>query len=116
MTVSPRKTKAKTIDVDKLSLKDLMELDQKVQKAIATIKEHERADLKSKIEKMAAESGFAMSELFTAPRRGVPKGSTLTPKYANPDNASETWAGRGRKPKWLVAKMDKSGSIDKFLI
>ena len=28
-------------------------------------------------------------------RRGV------TPKYRNPDNPAETWAGRGRKPKWV---------------
>ena len=54
----------RAINVDKLSLKDLMELDLKVQKAIGAAKERERADLKKKIEKMAAESGFAVNELF----------------------------------------------------
>lgn len=105
----------RAINVDKLSLKDLMELDLKVQKAIASAKERERADLKAKIEKMAAQSGFAVSELFGT-GRGGPKGRTVAPKYVNPDNASETWTGRGRKPKWLVAKLGKGVSIDKFLI
>jgi DNA-binding protein H-NS len=93
-----------------------MELDLKIQKAIAPIKERERADLKAKIEKMAAESGFAMSELFGGDSRSSLKGRTVAPKYANPDNSAETWTGRGRKPKWLIAKIGKSGSVDQFLI
>ena len=103
------------INVDKLSLKDLMELDLKVQKAIVTAKERERAALKLKIEQIATESGFAVNELFGS-GRGGPKGRTVAPKYANPANAGETWTGRGRKPKWLVAKLGKGVSIEKFLI
>jgi DNA-binding protein H-NS len=34
----------------------------------------------------------------------------------NPDNPGETWAGRGRKPKWLVAKLDKGEKITDFAI
>src|SRR4051812_16548556 len=32
-------------------------------------------------------------------RRGV------RPKYRNPDNPAETWAGRGRKPKWVQDRL-----------
>ena len=103
------------INVDKMSLKDLMELELKVKKAIAVAKDRERAELKSKIEQMATESGFSVNELF-ASGRGGPKGRTIAPKYANPDNAGETWTGRGRKPKWLVAKMDKGAELEDFLI
>ena len=102
-------------NVDKLSLKELIELDLRVQKAIVTAKERERATLKSKIEKLAADSGFAINELFST-GRGGPKGRTVAPKYVNPDDATETWTGRGRKPKWLVAKLGKGASIEKFLI
>jgi DNA-binding protein H-NS len=34
----------------------------------------------------------------------------------NPDNPGETWSGRGRKPKWLVAKLDKGKKITDFAI
>ena len=106
------------INVDKLSLKDLMELDLKVQKAIATAKERDRRDLKSKIEKITAESGFAVSDIFGVGGRGGGKGSRgkAPIKDANPDNASETWTGRGRKPNWLVAKVGKGVLIDELLI
>lgn len=32
-----------------------------------------------------------------------PKGRKLPPLYRNPKNHSETWAGRGNRPRWLVA-------------
>jgi len=106
------------IDIDKLSLKGLMELDRKVQKATAIAKDRARADLKVKIEKMATESGFAVSELFPLGWRSKGKGSRgkAIIKYVNPDNASETWTGRGRKPLWLVAKVSKGVSLDELLI
>lgn len=29
----------------------------------------------------------------------------VTPKYRNPDNSSETWSGRGHRPRWLEAQL-----------
>src|SRR3954469_13676669 len=43
-------------------------------------------------------------------RRGV------SPKYHNPDNPEETWAGRGRKPKWVEEKLENGSSLDDLLI
>lgn len=103
------------VNVDKMSLKDLMELELKVQKAMAIARERERAELKAKVEEMVADAGFQVSDLFNA-GRGSPKGRAVAPKYVNPDNAAETWSGRGRKPKWLVKKLNEGSSIDDFLI
>ena len=103
------------INVDKLSLKDLITLELKVKKAIALAKERERTELKQRIEVMAQDSGFSVDELF-ARGRGAMKGRTVAPKYVNPDNSSETWTGRGRKPKWLVAKLSKGAKMDQFAI
>ncbi len=105
----------KQINVDKMSLKDLLDLELRVKKALVTARERERAELKEKIEKMAADAGFGINDLFGTGRSST-KGRTVAPKYANPDNASETWTGRGRKPKWLVAKLEKGQPLEKFLI
>jgi DNA-binding protein H-NS len=43
-------------------------------------------------------------------RRGV------SPKYHNPDNPQETWAGRGLKPKWVKEKLAAGSSLDDLLI
>jgi DNA-binding protein H-NS len=38
------------------------------------------------------------------------------PKYVNPDNPSDTYSGRGRKPAWLQAKLDEGGDIEEFKV
>ena len=40
----------------------------------------------------------------------------VTPKYQNPDNHSEKWSGRGRKPKWVEDKLASGKSLDDLLI
>jgi DNA-binding protein H-NS len=105
----------RNVNVDKMSLKDLVELERRVKNAIAVAKERERSELKKRIEAMAKDSGFAVDELF-ARGRSAAKGRTVAPKYINPENSAETWSGRGRKPKWLVAKINKGAKIEDFAI
>jgi DNA-binding protein H-NS len=105
----------RNINVDKMSLKELVDLEARVKNAIAVAKERERGELKKRIESMAKDSGFSVDELFVR-GRSTTKGRTVAPKYINPENSSETWSGRGRKPKWLVAKLGKGAKIEDFAI
>ncbi len=43
------------------------------------------------------------------------RGRKIAPKYRCPDG-QQTWAGRGARPKWLVAAMKKGKKMDDFLI
>lgn len=101
-----------TINVDKLSLKDLIDLQTRVERAISAAKDRERAELKQKIASLAENAGFSVGELF-GPRG---RGKVVAAKYVNPDNRSETWTGRGRKPNWLVAKLGKGAKMDDFAV
>jgi DNA-binding protein H-NS len=49
----------------------------------------------------------------TPKRRAYP---TVLPKFRNPDNMSETWAGRGKKPRWLSAQLQSGKQIEDFRI
>ena len=40
----------------------------------------------------------------------------VLPKYFNPDQPSETWAGRGKRPRWLVAQLKSGRRIEDFRI
>ena len=101
--------------LDKMSLKELMDLEKKIKTAISVTKERERGQLRSKIEDLAAKSGFSMDELFNSRRNGA-RHKMIVPKYMNPENASETWSGRGRKPKWLVSKLKRGAKIEQFAL
>jgi DNA-binding protein H-NS len=41
---------------------------------------------------------------------------TVTPKFRNPDQPSQTWAGRGKQPRWLTAHLSSGRRIDDFRI
>ena len=45
----------------------------------------------------------------TTGRRFYP---TVTPKFRNPDQPSQTWAGRGKQPRWLTAHLSSGKRID----
>jgi DNA-binding protein H-NS len=100
-------------DLERMSFKELSQLELKVKRAKAGAQERSRSDLRKKLEAMAADAGFRISDLFGG--RGG-KGRKVAAKYVNPDDPSETWTGRGRKPRWLAAKLKAGDRIEKFLI
>jgi len=100
-----------SINYDKMSVKELTDHIAKAQKALAAAKDRERADLKAKIANLAEGAGFSVGELF-----GKGRGKAVAVKFINPDNRSETWTGRGRKPNWLVAKLGKGAKMADFAI
>lgn len=49
-------------------------------------------------------------------RRSKLKGQKVKPKYRNPANRSETWTGRGLRPRWMVAAMKGGKKLEDFAI
>lgn len=47
------------------------------------------------------------------PRRKYPK---VLPKYCNPSAPEETWSGRGKQPRWLVAALQSGHKLEDFKI
>ena len=70
-----------------------------------------RADIEAQLGTLAALSG----ERGTRRGRGSSlKGKTVPPKYR--DRAGNTWAGRGAKPRWLVAAIKEGKKLEDFAI
>lgn len=106
-----------SINVDKLSLKELLDLEAKVKKAIASAQAREKDEFKAEMKAMAAKRGLSIDEIFGNVRGGKStKGGKVAIKYRNRDNPGETWTGRGRQPKWLAAALKKGAKVQDFLI
>ena len=103
------------IDINALSLKELKDLNVQITKAIATFEDRKKREALAEVEETARRLGFSLSDLTTS---GAPvrKRASAAPKYANPANRSETWTGRGRKPKWMDAALKAGKSPDDLLI
>ena len=91
------------IDLDKLSLKELKELQSRVAQEIANFEVKKKKEALFELEEKAKELGFSLAELTGA--TPVRKRAPAVAKYANPQDPTETWSGRGRKPRWFSAAL-----------
>lgn len=101
-------------DLEAMSRKDLKKLGKDVEKALSTLEKRERKAALEAAEKAAAEHGFSLSELA-----GMKKGKSKAknpPKFRNPDDAEQTWSGRGRKPAWVNAAEAKGANLEDYAI
>jgi len=105
-----------SVNISKMSLKELVEHREEVDKAIADARERERAEVLTQMQQIAQEAGFSINELVGGKGRGKAKTTVSVAKYANPDNRSQTWTGRGRKPNWLVERLKKGAKMEDFAI
>lgn len=91
------------IDLDSLSVQDLKDLQRDVQKALASFEERRRKEALLALEETARGFGFTVADL--AGLKATRKRAPATPKYVNPADATDTWSGRGRKPRWFEAAL-----------
>ncbi len=103
------------VNVDRMTLKEINDLEAKIAKAKSAARDKAKSDLKDKIDRLVDGSGFTIAELYGYTARGRGRSKSAA-KYANPENKSETWTGRGRKPNWLVARLKKGAKMDDFAI
>lgn len=96
----------KTMSIDKLS-----RMRAQVEAALAAKVADERRTLESELAKLSR-----LGDDNLRGRAGRRAGGKVAPKYRNPDNPGETWAGRGLKPRWLVAALKTGKKLEHFTI
>jgi DNA-binding protein H-NS len=94
------------VNLSRMTVEALMDLRKRVDETL-----HERrAEIEKQLERLALVGGARIV------RGGgsALKGRKVPPKYRSP--SGETWAGRGAKPRWLVAAIKGGKKLDDFLI
>lgn len=105
------------VNVEKMTYRELLDLQDEITNAIAKRRDDERSEMKKKIEELVTGAGFAVDEIIGKGRKaGGRRAPAAGVKYRNPKDASQTWTGRGRKPNWLVEALGKGQKIDTFLV
>ena len=94
-------------NINDYSLEDLKKIKKQVDQAINTYKSRAMANARKELEKTAKSLGFSLSEIVAI----APVKSKVAAKYANPEDPSQTWKGRGRKPRWVEAFIQKGNTL-----
>jgi DNA-binding protein H-NS len=99
-------------DLEILSTEKLWVLYQKVTVTLKTKIISEKKVLEDRLSQLNGRFRVEQTN-ETLERRPYP---TVFPKFRNPEQPSETWAGRGKKPLWLTAQLKSGKQIDDFRI
>jgi len=100
----------KNDDLKSMSVDELWNLHERVVAELSLKIAAERSTLDQLLRELGSAVGNGTSNRARRPYRKV------MPKYRNPRNQSETWAGRGKTPRWLRAQLRHGKKLNDFLI
>src|SRR6266545_2844010 len=103
------------LNLRSMSFDDLIALRDSVAQLISRKAKSARKELEAKLALLEGLGG-RVAGTRRKTRGSALKGRKVAPKYRNPKNRSETWAGRGATPRWLRAQIKAGKKLDDFAI
>jgi DNA-binding protein H-NS len=105
-------------DISNLSVEELKRLQQEAELLIASKKDQAIEDAYNEILAIAENVGLSIEQIleFGSSKRKKGTRKAVEPRYRNSANTAETWTGRGKQPRWLVAQLEKGAKLEDFLI
>ena len=98
------------VNLSGMTIEALMDLRKRVDETL----HQRRADLEKQLERMDRAIAVVGGRRIVRGGGSALKGRKVPPKYRGP--SGETWAGRGGRPRWLVAAIKGGKKLDDFLI
>jgi DNA-binding protein H-NS len=108
-SIQRRAKKMKDSDLRSMTVDELWLLHQQ----IASILVRKISDEKAQLDRRLQQISPIYDQTNSSGRRSYPR---VHPKYRNPGNPGETWAGRGKQPHWLTAQLKAGKQLDDFRI
>jgi DNA-binding protein H-NS len=107
-------------DLEAMNFDELWLLHEELTKILSEKIAAEKLELEKRLARLngadhLGEAGRFLEESRTdrPPRRKYPK---VLPKYCNPSAPTETWSGRGKQPRWLVAALQSGYKLEDLRI
>ena len=125
-TVSPRldcclsngdESTMRKLHLEAMDFDELWFLHEELTKLLAERISAEKLELEKRLAQLTRAGQIAETKIpwekHRPQRRKYPK---VLPKYSNPSAREETWSGRGKQPRWLVAALKSGYKLEDFLI
>jgi DNA-binding protein H-NS len=94
-----------------MSVDELWLLREKITASLATKLAAEKKMVERRLSLL--KNALVEQKIKASKRRPYPP---VVPKFRNPDKQSETWAGRGKQPRWLRKQLRSGKRVDDFRI
>lgn len=104
------------INLENKSPEELAKFIAEAQAQLQAIQQSNRREVISQIKALAASINVTVEIHEGAGKKADKRTSSVSAKYQNPENSSDTWSGRGLAPKWMKALLDSGRKKEEFLI
>jgi DNA-binding protein H-NS len=103
------------LNLEQMPLEELWGLHERIAELLSEKIVAEKRELERRLAQLAEREipGSSPTRGDRVPRRAYPK---VLPKYFNPKSSSETWSGRGKRPRWLTAALQNGHELREFEI
>jgi DNA-binding protein H-NS len=102
------------MDLSTLDYTQLLDLKNQLDREINARQSEEKAKAKRQILELVKTYGLSIDDVLSKAPATTRK--PVEAKYRNPDDASQTWTGRGRKPAWVQHYIDAGFKIEDLAI
>lgn len=106
------------VDLNNLSIQELEKVIADARERIEEKREEAVARARADIERIAASTGYSVEDLLGMgkSRARVATRKVVADKYRNPRDPSQSWSGRGKRPRWLQELLDQGGKLENFQV
>jgi DNA-binding protein H-NS len=111
------------LNLDAMSMCEIWQLHQAVIEVLAARLTAEKQELEKRLSQLSREKHHFLAQpnqsssfRFEGHFRESRKLAKVPPKYRNPNEPSETWSGRGKRPRWLAQALLAGQKIEDFVI
>jgi DNA-binding protein H-NS len=104
------------VDLSSYSLDELRKLSNRVEQEIERQRKSKVLTIRTKMEELASTLGMTVEEVVKQEKKKRNSSIISHPKYRNPEDPSQTWAGRGKRPRWLQQALQQGARLDDFAV
>lgn len=109
--------KIEDISLEAYSIEDLQLLMEKAQKEIVHKEKVRIQEVRNEMQRLANTVGMTPEAVldFDSRKKKAAK-PTGKVKFQNPNDPSQTWSGRGKRPRWLQEAIEQGAQLSQFAI
>lgn len=104
------------MDLSTLTVVQLRELQQRIPGELKKRESKEKGNVLNKLKALAQSHGYSLEQLLEKEVAVKKTRGTVKIKYRHPQDASLTWTGRGRTPKWVTQWQASGGTLENLLV
>ncbi|MDR3572093.1 MAG: H-NS histone family protein [Candidatus Pacebacteria bacterium] len=107
---------SKKLSLDAMSVDEMWRLHEEIGRILSVRLKSEKRELEKRLAQLHRDENLHPNLTDKQGVRQTRKYPKVFPKYRNPNEPTEIWSGRGKKPRWLTAALATGHTIEEFEI